>query len=124
MYARARELQLRTLQASSSPTEVQPTNHGRQSTTPTWRHPYFPHHLQEELSGAFQKLPAEEGMAAKAKEEVLCTYLHICKVLKNNVSLISEHVGGDDGDDGDAQDEGAGESRAGRITAKDIWGLT
>jgi hypothetical protein len=41
-------------------------------------------------------------MAAKAKEEVLCTYLHIYEVLKNNVSLVSRHVGGDDGADGDA----------------------
>jgi hypothetical protein len=63
-------------------------------------------------------------MAAKSKEEVLCTYLHIYEVLQKSVRLVSEHVGGDDGADDDAQDEGAGESRVGRITAKNIWGLT
>jgi hypothetical protein len=44
IYARAREVQLRILQASSicSPTEAQATNHGQQSTTPVERLPYFP----------------------------------------------------------------------------------
>jgi hypothetical protein len=63
-------------------------------------------------------------MAAKSKEEVLCTYLHIYEVLQKSVHLVSKHAGGDDGADDDAQDEGAGESRVGRITANDIWGLT
>jgi hypothetical protein len=62
-------------------------------------------------------------MAAKSKEEVLCTYLHVYEVLHKSVRLVSEHAGGDDGVDDDAQDEGAEESRAGRITAKNIWGL-
>jgi hypothetical protein len=63
-------------------------------------------------------------MAAKSKEEVLCTYLHIYEVMQKSVCLVSHHAGGDDGADDNARDEGAGESRAGRITAKDIWGLT
>jgi hypothetical protein len=50
-------------------------------------------------------------MAAKSKEEVLCTYLHIYEVLQKNVRIVAEHAGGDDGADDDAQDE-------------DIWGLT
>jgi hypothetical protein len=44
--------------------------------------------------------------------------------MEKSVRLVSQHAGGDDGADDDAQDEGARESRAGRITAKDIWGLT
>jgi hypothetical protein len=46
--------------------------------------------------------------------------------MHKSFSLVSEHAGGDEpdhGDDGDAQDDGAGESRPRRITTKDIWGL-
>jgi hypothetical protein len=62
-------------------------------------------------------------MAAKSKEEVLCTCLLIYRVLQKSFSLVSNHYGGDDGADDDAQDEVTRESRAGRITAKDTWGL-
>jgi hypothetical protein len=54
----------------------------------------------------------------------LRTYLHIYEVLLKSVILVSKHVGGDDGGDDDAKYKGARESRAGRTTEKDIWGLT
>jgi hypothetical protein len=62
--ARARVVKLRILQASSGPTEAQATNDGQRFATPAKHLPYFLAHLQEELSGAFQKLPAVEYKAA------------------------------------------------------------
>jgi hypothetical protein len=65
-----------------------------------------------------------EDIAAQSKGGVLRTYLHIYELLLKSVILVSKHVGGDHGADDDAKYKGAEESRAGRTTEKDIWGLT